>query len=177
MTCTPAPTITEWTDGAAAALAAHLVAAHSVTSGLQTWCEAHGIGEGPVRILSRAGGAPPVRLVAVLDAPESEFLSYRRVVLGRGRIALVEAELLYRNAALTEEMHAALNDGLEPFGAVVAPLAPRRETVSQEIGTTRCGLPLRFTARIVLATGEGLAAVDERFLPTLLAPRGSLARA
>lgn len=163
-------------DGAAAALAAHLLAAPSATAGMQSWCEARGIGDGPIRVLSRAGGAPPAGLVALLGAASGEALSYRRVVLGRGDIALAEAELLYRAGALTAEMRAAVARGTVPFGAIVAPLSPRRETVSQELGGTESGLPLRLRARLVLPCGTALAAVDEAFLPSLLSPRGALTR-
>lgn len=160
----------------AAALAAHLLAAPSVTAGLQSWCEARGIGEGPIRVLSRAGGTPPAALVALLGAAGAEPLTYRRVVLGRGGIALAEAELLFRTAALTAEMRAAVARGMEPFGAIVAPLSPRRETVSQEAGASDAALPLRLRAKLILPCGGALAAVDEAFLPALLSPPGALSR-
>jgi chorismate-pyruvate lyase len=174
-----APAITTIQDGQGhpAALAAQLTAAPSVTAGLQAWCEARGIGEGPIRVLSRAGGRPPAGLVALLGAPEGEALSYRRVVLGRGGIALAEAELLYRAAALPAEMREAVARGAVPFGTIVAPLSPRRETVSQEIGADEGCLPLRLRARLRLPCGTALAAVDEAFLPALLFPNSASARA
>lgn len=163
-------------SGAAAALASHLLAAASVTAGLQSWCEARGIGEGPIRVLSRAGGEPPAGLVALLGATAGEALAYRRVVLGRGGIALAEADLLYRCAALTAEMREAVARGTTPFGAIVSPLSPRRETVTYAVGGPDGALPLRLTARLVLPCGAALAAVDEAFLPSLLAPGSALAR-
>jgi chorismate-pyruvate lyase len=177
-----APAITISEPGAeparstAAALADHLLAATSVTAGLQSWCEARGIGEGPIRVLSRAGGEPPAGLVALLGAVAGEALSYRRVVLGRGGIALAEAELLYRSAALTTEMREAVARGTTPFGAIVSPLSPRRDTVTCAVGGHDGALALRLKARLVLPCGAALAAVDEAFLPSLLAPRSALAR-
>jgi chorismate-pyruvate lyase len=172
----PAPLGINEAEERAAALAAQLVAAPSVTAGLQAWCEARGIGEGPIRVLSRAGGVPPAGLVALLGAPAGEALSYRRVVLGRGGIALAEAELLYRGSVLTAEMREAVARGTVPFGAIVAPLSPRRETMSQDIDGAEGALPLRLTAKLVLPCGAALAAVDEVFLPSLLAPPGAMAR-
>lgn len=176
MSGAPAHTRIEPGAGTADALAAHLLAAPSVTAGLQTWCEARGIGDGPIRVLSRAGGAPQAGLVSLLGAPEGEALSYRRVVLGRGDIALAEAELLFRGGALTAEMREAVSRGAVPFGVIVAPLSPRRETVSQEMGGPESSLPLRLRARLRLGCGATLAAVDEVFLPALLSPPGALAR-
>ena len=46
-------------DGSAGeALAAHLAASPSVTAGLLAWCEARRLGEGPIRVIARAGGRP-----------------------------------------------------------------------------------------------------------------------
>lgn len=175
-----APTIgppgPEPASSTAAALAGHLLAAASVTAGLQSWCEARGIGEGPIRVLSRAGGEPPASLVTLLGAAAGEALSYRRVVLGRGGIALAEADLLYRCAALTAEMREAVARGAKPFGAIVAPLSPRRDTATCAVGQPDDALPLRLTARLVLPCGAALAAVDEAFLPSLLAPASAMTR-
>jgi chorismate-pyruvate lyase len=157
--------------GTAPALAAHLCAAPSVTAGLQAWCEARGIGEGPIRVLARSGGVAPASLQALLGAPAGEELCYRRVVLGRGEIALAEAELLYRAALLTPDMRQAIARGTTPFGTIVSPLAPRRETLGCEVASNAGAVPLRLRARLVLPCGTGLAAVDEAFLPVLLAPR------
>jgi chorismate-pyruvate lyase len=157
--------------GTAAALATHLCAAPSVTAGLQAWCEGRGIGEGPIRVLARSGGVAPASLQALLGAPAGEELCYRRVVLGRGEIALAEAELLYRAALLTPNMREAVAQGTTPFGSIVSPLAPRRETLSCEVAGDAGAVPLRLRARLVLPCGTSLAAVDETFLPVLLAPR------
>lgn len=169
----PATTVSRAGEATAAALAAHLVAAPSVTAGLLAWCEAHGIGEGPIAVLARAGGRPPPGLVSLLGAAEDEALGYRRVVLGRGGIALAEAELVFRAGALTEEMREAVRRGTLPFGTIVAPLSPRRETLSQEIAEGQGAPPLRLRALLRLASGAPLAAVEEEFLPVLLMPHRS----
>ena len=159
------------TIGAAAgagALAAHLAAAPSVTAGLLSWCEAHGIGEGPIRVLARSGGAPPASLAALLGRAASGA-SFRRVVLGRGGIALAEADNLFLAARLPAPMRATLAGTDEPFGSVVAPLGPVRRTLTLRTGAEAGpGVVLAQEAVLVASDGSVLAAVAERFLPVLI---------
>ena len=155
----------------AEALARHLAAAPSVTAGLLTWCAAHGIGQGPVRVLARSSGAPPPALADLLGAP-GEAQCFRRVVLGRGGIALVEADNLYLPARLPVAMRQALAATDTPFGAVIAPLLPRREEIDRAFGADAGpGGVLAQVARVRDARGRTLAVVAERFLLALLARR------
>lgn len=153
---------------AGAALAAHLAASPSVTAGLLSWCEARRLGEGPIRIIARAGGSPPDRLATLLGAGPGERAEFRRVVLGRGGIALVEAENLFLPDRLPPEMRHALAATDTPFGTVLAPLGPVRETIAAAHGDAAgAGAILRQEARVVGPTGTVLAVVVERFLPVL----------
>jgi chorismate-pyruvate lyase len=152
-------------DGAAG-LAAVLDAAPTVTAGLLAWCEARGIGTGPIRVLARSGGPAPAALARLLDAT-GEATLFRRVTLGRGTIALATAENLFLPARLTPPMRQALAETDTPFGAVLAPLAPARRTIARSLARTD-GAVLAQTALVLGADGTILAAVRERFLPALL---------
>jgi len=152
-------------EGGAAALAAHLDAAPSVTAGLLSWCEARGIGDGPVRVLACARAEPPEDLARLLGASGEPAL-FRRVVLGRGRIALAEAENLFLPSRLPAPMRQALAVTDIPFGAVLAPLRPSRRTLWRR--AERDGAVLAQAALVVGQDGAALAAVHERFLPALL---------
>jgi chorismate-pyruvate lyase len=150
------------------ALAAHLSAAASVTAGLLTWCEARGLGEGPIRIIARAGGSPPARLAALLGVGTGEHLAFRRVVLGRGTLALAEAENLFLPDRLPPGMARALAATDTPFGTVLAPLGPVRQTLAARHGAAAGpGTLLLQEALVIGPGGQVLAAVSERFLPVL----------
>lgn len=152
----------------ARALAAHLAAAPSVTAGLHAWCEVHGIGAGPIRVLARSGGAAPPALAALLGQ-EAAGAAFRRVVLGRGDIALAEADNLFLPAHLPAAMRARLERTDEPFGAIVAPIAPTRRTVMCAIDEApTAAAVLVQTALLHAPDGTLIAAVAERFLPVLL---------
>jgi chorismate-pyruvate lyase len=155
-------------EGGAAALAAHLDAAPSVTAGLLSWCEAHAIGAGPVRVLACARAAPPDDLATLLGAA-GEALELRRVVLGRGGLALAEADNLHVPGRLPEPMRRALAETDRPFGEVLAPLGLVRRTVERLAGAAAGpGAVLAQTALVLARDGTALAAVRERFLPVLL---------
>jgi hypothetical protein len=157
----------------AEALATHLAAAPSVTAGLLSWCEARALGEGPIRIIARATGAPPASLAALLSAGGdervgSERVEFRRVVLGRGGIALVEAENLFLPDRLPPGMRQALAATDTPFGTVLAPLGPVRRTIAVRQGEAAGpGTMLLQEALVASPSGTILAAVRERFLPVL----------
>lgn len=152
--------------GGAADLAAMLDGAPTVTAGLLAWCEARGIGAGPIRVLARRGGPAPASLAALLAAPGAETL-FRRVTLGRGTVALATAENLFLPARLAPEMRRALEETDTPFGAVLGPLCPSRRTLSRTAGGPD-GAVLVQTALVLAQDGAVLAAVRERFLPALL---------
>jgi hypothetical protein len=91
------------------------------------------------------------------------------VVLGRGGIALAEAEIAYRPGLLTPPMREALAAGQQPFGSIVAPLGPQRVTVAvSHHPAAPPGPVLAIRAVLVLPGGEPLAAVSEAFLPVLV---------
>lgn len=150
----------------AAQLAAALDAAPTVTAGLYAWCEARGIAAGPIRVLARSDGHPPPSLAALLDAAGEEML-FRRVILGRGRVALATAENLFLPARLTPDMRRTLAETDMPFGTVLAPLRPLRRTLTRAWGDTE-GAVLVQTALVLAPGGTVLAAVRERFLPALI---------
>jgi chorismate-pyruvate lyase len=154
--------------GGAAALAAHLDSASSVTAGLLSWCEARGIGEGPVRVLARTRADPPEDLVRLLGAM-GDTAELRRVVLGRGGLALAEADNLHLPGRLPEPMRQALAETDRPFGELLAPLGLVRRTIARLAGAAAGpGAVLAQTALVLASDGTALAAVRERFLPALL---------
>jgi chorismate-pyruvate lyase len=122
-------------------LDADLLASRSATLTLENWCAEHRMAaEARIRAERFAGAAKEAsaetrqRLAVGGDTP----LKYRRVTLFCGTHALSEADNWYVPERLTEEMNAVLVSTDEPFGRVVRPLEPRRQTIS----ATRLWQPL-----------------------------------
>jgi hypothetical protein len=72
--------------------------------------------------------APSAEQRQRLRADSGEVVRYRRVRLRCGDHVLSEAENWYLPGRLTPEMNHALETGDTPFGRVVAPLQPYRQT-------------------------------------------------
>lgn len=159
-----------------ALLARRLAAADSATRLLQDWCEAHGIGSGPVRAvrMGRAAAPAPPDLLAALAAPPEATLRHRRVQLVRGQVVLSDCQVWWPAGALSPAMEAALAGTDTPFGLVIAPLSPRRRTL--EVSTHPDGEAhvLHLAALVLAANGAGpprpLAAVEERYRRVLVEP-------
>jgi chorismate-pyruvate lyase len=153
------------------ALSARLLAADSATRTLQAWCEEHAIGSGPVWAeVQRQGNAeawrdgPDDDLLDHLGRQRGEAMVARQVILRRGAVPLSEAMNWYLPDRLTPAMRHALASSETPFGVVIRPLQPRRQTVFVALATDR----LEHRAVVRAGDGRPLAAVIERYQPAVL---------
>lgn len=167
-------------DALIADLRSRILAAHSATFALESWCADHALAADPHLVAERLpvpdkplSVAQRARLAIGPDEP----VRYRRVRLACGDRVLSEADNWYVPARLTPEMNAALDGTRTPFGRVVRSLAPVRSTVAvrgpgrgAETGPTD---PL-FEVDAVLSTGAGqpFCEVVETYLGSAL-PRAS----
>jgi hypothetical protein len=77
--------------------------------------------------------APTAEQRQRLRADSGEVVRYRRVRLRCGEHVLSEAENWYLPGRLTPEMNRALETTQTPFGRVVAPLEPYRQTFAAQL--------------------------------------------
>jgi len=104
----------------------HILAHSTATEGLASWCEAYGIGDGPIR----------TNVLQNAVSPRGERdIGYRLVKLVRGDVFLSVAEIRYRRDALSVDMKRQLEEASIPFGQIVAPLGPRRITTLAKFST------------------------------------------
>ncbi len=155
---------------------ARLRASASATLMLEQWlAERGGAAGAKLSAHLRAVVAPRedasiLRRLGVADWPQ---LSYRRVWLAsRGRVMSV-AENWYVGARLGEGMVDALASGATPFGAVITPLSPTRETLNAEKlwGGEGGSLPpalLRHHALVRAGDGAPLCEVREVYTRNIL---------
>ncbi len=155
------------------AFEAALIAGPTATAALQHWCEAHGVA-GTVRaeVDRDAERAPSAATYLRLQLKPDEHVAYRRVKLGCGGHVLSEADNWYVPSRLTPAMNEALERGDTPFGAVIAPLAPRRQPISSEpLWAKGAPVPddiLRNRALVLDHEGRPLAEVTETYKRTAL---------
>jgi hypothetical protein len=83
-----------------------------------------------VRAIVTPGISPAI--LSRLGVENHSEVRYRRVWLTQGGKVMSIAENWYVGARLTGDMEAVLADSGTPFGAVIAPLAPMRETLHAE---------------------------------------------
>ena len=118
-------------------LAAAILASHSATATLETWCGEHGIALPATIRAERVANAPekPIRPEqrAHLQVGLDEPIRYRRVRLACGTHVLSEADNWYVPSRLTPEMNRVLETSDTPFGKAVATLHFTRETLGAEI--------------------------------------------
>jgi hypothetical protein len=151
-------------------LAARLLDGPTATAALEAWCVARGLGAGPLRI-ARLDGAPcPSLADAARAAFAPDAARWRRVAILRGALALSEAEIWWAPARLTDDMAAALDATDAPFGAVVAPLGPRRETLGLTLDPLALprDVALDLRARLVDRSGRVIALTREAYAAALL---------
>jgi chorismate-pyruvate lyase len=114
-------------------LNAELLASRSATQTLEKWCGDHRLADEPkiiARVIDRVGAplsAEQRRRLKVADADE---VRYRRVQLQCGSRVLSEADNWYLPQRLTKDMNRLLDTTDTPFGAVVRPLEPFRQTLA-----------------------------------------------
>lgn len=110
---------------------AEVLASRSATLTLETWCRDHQLAEQPaIRAqLLRGAAKPPTaeQRQRLQVTPETE-VRYRRVQLRCGNRVLSEAENWYVPGRLTPAMNRLLDTTDGPFGKIVQPLEPYRQT-------------------------------------------------
>jgi hypothetical protein len=114
-------------------LNANLLGSRSATQTLTDWCALHQMAETPTIVAHlQRGVAKEITSDQrhTLDIGPNEPVIYRRVYLSCGAHVLSQADNWYVPARLTPAMNAALLSSDVPFGRVVQPLHPRRQTLS-----------------------------------------------
>jgi hypothetical protein len=144
-----------------AALRSRILAAHSATFALESWCADHRLADDPHLVAERLP-VPDKPLTAAqrarLAIGPDEPVRYRRVRLACGGRVLSEADNWYVPARLTPEMNALLDGTRTPFGRVVRALAPVRSTVAVRApsrGADPGTSDTLFEVDAVLSTGAG----------------------
>jgi hypothetical protein len=114
-------------------LNAEILSSSSATLTLERWCREHALAD-PPRILAHridAAVAPPTADVrSDLQVSSADPVRYRRVELTCGAHVLSVAENWYVPSRLTADMNRLLDETQTPFGKVVLPLKPHRETLA-----------------------------------------------
>jgi chorismate-pyruvate lyase len=117
-------------------LNADLLASHSATATLTEWCTTHHMAQEP-KIVARLqnGIMKPISSAQrqELDIGPDEPVVYRRVELACGDHILSQADNWYVPSRLTPAMNAVLQSSDVPFGSVISPLHPRRQTIAVRI--------------------------------------------
>jgi len=152
-------------------LNARLLAGSTATAVLAAWCAEHRMAD-PARIHAELVPGPAVEASAEtrarLGVGADEPLGYRHVRLMCGAHVMSEAENWYVASRLTPAMRAALADTDTPFGAVIAPLGPKRENLeATPLWQGAAPLPhalLRHRALVSGADGRPLALVVETYM-------------
>lgn len=144
-----------------------VLASRSATLTLEAWCRDHELAQEPVIVAEVARGAaksPPPEQKQRLQLSAEEEVKYRRVRLKCGDRVLSEADNWYVPDRLTAAMNVLLETTRTPFGKVVAPLEPYRQTFAVKLLWS----PLpdgweRSPMAAVPATGGALAIPDALF--------------
>ena len=114
-------------------LNAEILSSTSATLTLERWCRDHALADPPQILAHRVDGpaAPPSAEVrSDLQVSSTDPVRYRRVELTCGAHVLSVAENWYVPSRLTPDMNHLLDDTQTPFGKVVLPLKPHRETLA-----------------------------------------------
>lgn len=147
---------------------AQLRASGSATLLLEEWlAEREGAGRATLSAHVRAVVAPREdgAILHRLAATDWAQISYRRVWLAWGGRVMSVAENWYVGARLAEGMVDALASGATPFGAVIAPLCPTRETFSTETlwaGQEGRPPPTVLRHHALVRSGDGLPLCEVR---------------
>ncbi|MFI4896159.1 MAG: hypothetical protein ACHP9W_07545 [Steroidobacterales bacterium] len=121
-------------------LNAEILSSNSATLTLEHWCREHALADPAVILAHRTeqgseaaseGVSAAVR--ADLEVSARQSVHYRRVELTCGEQVLSVAENWYVPARLTAQMNRLLERTQTPFGKVVQPLRPHRETKAADL--------------------------------------------
>lgn len=160
------------------ALSAQLLASRSATLTLEAWCRDHHLADDP-RIVAHLVPGPDAPPTAEqrrrLDVTDRDVVKYRHVDLQCGARVLSRADNWYVPARLTSNMNRTLETTDTPFGTVVAPLEPSRETFAMKLWWDDSTEPITdvlFEHRAVLYTKDRrpFSEVDEQYQRALLGP-------
>ncbi|QUD89081.1 hypothetical protein [Phenylobacterium montanum] len=112
-----------------------LLASHSATRTLEAWCADHHMAD-PARVVAQRVPGPDKPISAEqrarLQIGPDEPVRYRHVQLSCGGHVLSDADNWYVPSRLTPDMNRLLDTTDIPFGRVVQPLRPQRQTLSAE---------------------------------------------
>jgi hypothetical protein len=117
-------------------LNAQILASSSATLTLESWCRVHGLATPAQVIARRQSGpeqAPSEQQRQELQVDAREPVGFRRVELLCGDVLLSVADNWYVPARLSPAMNALLETTQTPFGKVVLPLMPHRETLADTL--------------------------------------------
>ena len=113
-----------------------LLSSSSATRTLERWCQSHALAEPAQIVARRIDGSETTANAAIrqdLQVSAEEPVKYRRVALRCGEHVLSIADNWYVPARLTPEMNRSLATTQAPFGKVVQPLSPHRETLAVKL--------------------------------------------
>jgi len=122
-------------------LNAEILSSSSATLTLERWCRDHALADPPQILAHRVdvpAAQPSAEVRSDLQVSSADPVRYRRVELTCGARELSVAENWYVPSRLTPEMNRLLDETQTPFGKVVLPLKPHRET----LGVQRLWSPL-----------------------------------
>jgi hypothetical protein len=134
-----------WTDSPLARIEAlaliqtlnvEILSSSSATLTLERWCRDHDLAQPPVilaRRIDQASEAPSATVRHDLGVSSGDSVRYRRVELTCGDHLLSVADNWYVPARLTRQMNRLLDSTQTPFGKVVLPLKPHRETIAVQM--------------------------------------------
>lgn len=117
-------------------LSVEILGSASATRSLEKWCRTHQLADTPAIIAQRVlGEDKPIvpEQMRRLDVDSPEQVKYRKVRLFCGDQLLSEADNWYVPSRLTEDMNRLLDTTDTPFGKVIAPLQPSRQTFSVKL--------------------------------------------
>ncbi|MBL6459132.1 hypothetical protein JMJ55_27805 [Belnapia sp. T6] len=151
-----------------------LLTSGSATRAPEAWCDEHRIGFGSIHAERDAcQHARPDELLDALVLAPGEALRHRRVTLTRGEVELSDCDLLWLPARLDPAMVAEIEKTNTPFGAIIAPLRPKRRTLFE--ATLPAGGAHVLEHRAVVLGGFGecrrIAAGRELHRAALVPPR------
>jgi hypothetical protein len=117
-------------------LNAEVLASRSATLTLEAWCRDHQLAKEPAIIAELVRGVaktPTAEQRQRLQVTPEAEVKYRRVHLRCGNRVLSDADNWYVPERLTAEMNRLLDTTGTPFGKVVQPLEPYRQTFSVKL--------------------------------------------
>ena len=119
----------------------------------------------PVAIIRRpvTAVAPDARTLTLLSANDPDGVLHRAVTLSAAGREVSDADLWYVPSRLLPGMAEKLLTTALPFGAIVAPLRPNRETISSRISDRSDRYALHHCAILRNGNGEPIALVEEHY--------------